>query len=153
MKNRFKFIFERAGKGIVNFFYLLFARHKIYIGNSAPGGYLDFYKLAGGWYADVRTWTGSVQNLQMVAGADELLEYLSEGDHVVRLKISREDNGGLHLVKIEDIYDGADYRVVNCPECGIVSLWLCGVNNFYWGGEAPDDIWFNRIPYKDEFSE
>lgn len=153
MKNRFGFILERVGKELTNFFYPLFFRRKVIGGAAVRGGYLDFFKLAGNWYADVHSWTGSVQNLQMVAGADELLEYLSHGDHVVRLQISKEDNGGLHLSKIEDIYDGADYRVLGCPERGVVSLWLCGVNNYYWGGEAPEDIWFNRIPYRDGFSK
>lgn len=153
MKGRFKFILERIGKKFTNFFYPLVFRRRSLGNNNAPGGYLDFYKLAGDWYADVRSWTGSVQNLQMVAGADDLLEFLSRGDHVVRLKISREDNGGIHLQKLEDIYDGADYKVIDCPGCKVVSLWLCGVNNYYWGGEAPEDIWFNRIPYRDEFTE
>jgi hypothetical protein len=93
-------------------------------------------------------------NLQMVMGADELLEYLAKGDRVVRLQISLVSNDGLHLTKIDDIYGGATYSIVDGPEdCTVETIWLCGVNNYFWGDLAPDDIWFKRIPYTDKFSK
>ena len=117
--------------------------------------YLDFYKLGvNSWFADVHSWTASIMNLQMVMGADELLEYLAKGDRVVRLQISSVPSDGLHLKKTDDIYGGANYIIVDGPEdCTVKSVWLCGVNNYFWGGLAPDDIWFKRIPYTDKFSK
>lgn len=117
--------------------------------------YLDFYKLGvNSWFADVHSWSASIMNLQMVMGADELLEYLAKGDRVVRLQISSVPNDGLHLTKIDDIYGGTTYSIVGGPEdCTVKTVWLCGVNNYFWGGLAPDDIWFNRIPYTDKFSK
>lgn len=144
---RFNFILERIKR-----FFRSFKRKSISLPEGNKGGYVDFYKLAGSWFADIHSWIGDIYSLQMVSGADELLEYLSSGDHVVRLVISLKDNGGIHLEKIGDIYSGADYKVLGCPECGVSVVWLCGVNNFYWGGDAPENMWFKRIPYTDKLN-
>ena len=102
---------------------------------------LDFVKLVGKWYADVPGWKGNIEDLEMVMGADELLDYLSGNKKFVSLSVSTSDNGGVKCTKNYDIYGGAEYSIldVNSP---VKVFWLCEVNNFFWGGMAPDTIWF-----------
>lgn len=102
---------------------------------------LDFVKLVGKWYADVPGWKGNIEDLEMVMGADQLLDYLSNNTKFVSLTVSTENNGGIQCVKTDDIYDGTEYHVLdeNCP---VKNIWLCQVNNYFWGGYAPEKIWF-----------
>lgn len=105
---------------------------------------LNFVKLVDRWYADVPGWTGSIPQLEMVAGADDLLDYMSQHTQFVSVCLSLEEKtNAVHLEKICNHFGGADYRVVNCPDCGVQQIWLCGVNNIYWGGYSPEHIWFS----------
>ena len=137
MKRDLGFIVNR----IIRWFYRFLPKKKLIVNEAETNNALDFVKLCGEWYADVPGWKGDLHQLTMVMGADSLLDYLSGGSKFVSLIISLKNNGGIHLEKLQDIYDGADYHVddENCP---VREIWLCQVNNLYWGGYAPDNIYF-----------
>ena len=42
------------------------------------------------WYVDLPDWTGSKSDLEMVAGADAMLDYFAEGENSIWLYISDE---------------------------------------------------------------
>ena len=136
MKRDLGFIINR----MVRWFYRFLPKKKL-ISTDSTSNSLDFVKLCGEWYADVPGWNGDLHQLTMVMGADKLLDHLSGGSKFVSLIISLTDNGGIRLNKVQDIYDGADYHV-NDDNWPVKDIWLCQVNNLFWGGVAPNNIYF-----------
>lgn len=107
---------------------------------------LSFVKLANRWYADIPTWEGSADNLEMVARADDLLEFLSKGKKIVSLQISYEPiDKAIELTKIKTDVAGATYRVENLPDFRCKTIWLCNVTKFVCGGIHPDKFYFKQI--------
>ena len=106
---------------------------------------LDFVKLANMWFADVPNWQDSLEELQMVAGADTLLEELAKGKKVVSTTISNQplDDASVILRKVkENTYGGgADYKVDAAGlDMNGQPVWLCGVTKFVFGAH-PDAIY------------
>jgi len=90
---------------------------------------LRFYKTdKHRWYVDYPSWPGSIDDLEMVSGADEWLDHISNGGKEVTVKVSLEeqlknkmglfDLNGTYLVKS---YNGEPVKHY---------LWLCGVTLF-----------------------
>ena len=53
---------------------------------------LKFYKESDNrWYVDLPEWIGSKAELEMVAGADSMLEYMAEGERQVWLVLSEKE--------------------------------------------------------------
>ncbi len=111
---------------------------------------LGFYKEDGGWYADIALWPGPQSACAMVAGADTMLDILSEGSDKVRLDLAfnREDLpvltgivGLLNFVRPDEWGDGGDY-IMELPDHESFELWLCGVTEFVFG-EMPPVIHFH----------
>jgi len=111
---------------------------------------IRFYKnLSDEWYADIPEWDGDPADLQMVEGADELLnwitgqgsscelimadEYLNEAD-VLELVYVREANLGGGGDYILENFRG---RVVNHK------LWFCHVTIFVFK-QLPEKIYFRE---------
>ena len=105
-----------------------------------------FYKEnTGRWYVDLPEWEGSIDELEMVSGADTFLEILSQGEQTVNVTLStvpfdkceridllRTDEnigGGWYLLKT---YMGLDFDI---------EMWLCDVTKFVFG-ELPITIYF-----------
>jgi hypothetical protein len=53
---------------------------------------LKFYKESDNrWYVDLPEWEGSKAELEMVAGADSMLEYMAEGEAQVWIMLSEDE--------------------------------------------------------------
>lgn len=90
---------------------------------------LQFYKeQLGNWYFFYPEWEGDISDLQMVAGADKMLDNISHGFPQVSLECSLQPMEAsliLSLVQEPDDWgDGADYKVEGKWEG---QIWLCYV--------------------------
>lgn len=112
---------------------------------------LLFYKdEEGNWYADIPEYIevgGNVSDLQMVCGADTLLDIMSQGEGRIRVKFSTEPfEGADHINLLEERVDigGGDYLLesYNGIEFSL-QLWLCGVL-VYVMNEIPKIIYFKK---------
>lgn len=100
-----------------------------------------FNKEEGKWYIDLPDWTGTKAELQMVGGADTLLDHLSNNGTTVTVELStdKECPKGFETLK----------RIVRTPpngclyHLGIKPVWLCDVTKFVFNGEFPKRIHFN----------
>lgn len=96
------------------------------------------------WYVVLPEWTGAKAELQMVAGADTMLDIMSEGEDFVYLYLSLESfEGCSELIKLRDTPEigGADYVLHSFR--GIeyhLELWLCDVTAFVFG-HMPNKIY------------
>lgn len=108
---------------------------------------LRFYKTnEGRWYADLPEYLdkkmGTLADLEMVSGADEWLDKLSNGTDSVTLALSDTEalaNSIVHKgdgVYIAEMYDG---KYVNHK------LWLCPVTLFVFNGHYPNRIYYTVI--------
>ena len=104
------------------------------------------------WYIDLPEWPGDLAELEMVAGADLLLDLLSGYSKLcVELEVSTEelpDCGCLNLLSVgkDLVHDGAYYALANLRS-GIVTnfnIWLCPVTLFVLG-EYPHQIFFRNV--------
>lgn len=101
---------------------------------------LTFFKTKQGrWYIDYPEYIyagGTMADLEMVQGADDFLNYLSNGKDEVKLKVSLEENIGNTLTHTSNgIYtiDG-------------VQMWLCPVTLFVFKTvKYPKQIYFQVI--------
>ena len=111
--------------------------------NAFNYGRTRFYKEKDQWYADIPQYPGPVEDLQMVFGADTLLDILSSGKDEITLRISLEDKLGdtLHRTEIMDNIEGggALYKHIHVDQ-----LWLCPVMEFVFGG-YPETIYFDIV--------
>lgn len=97
---------------------------------------------SGRWYIDLPNWKGPKAALEMVAGADTLLDSLCNGEDTVILYVDTEPfsdaEGTLTYEAAHMNGDGAFY-LTEASE----SVWLCGVTEFVFGVMPP------KIFYKD----
>lgn len=106
-----------------------------------------FYKEEDNWYIDlpeyIKEGHGTKADLQMICGADTLLDDLSCGDGCVTLIIADEyilsDKPGDKMGKTEDMGEGgADYITTDGHK-----VWLCPVTSWLFGGNYPEVIHFS----------
>ena len=110
---------------------------------------LKFYKEADErWYVELPEWKGSKADLEMVAGADTMLNYMSEGSDYIHLYLSEEDFEGadkLEFVRMAtEIANGAHY--VMKSYLGIefnLEMWICDVCMFVFNGQFPLNIYIS----------
>jgi len=111
---------------------------------------LRFYKEKSKyWYADVPQWTGRKSALQMVAGADKLLDCIAKGRQEVHLHFSENEiNDADCLVFHKKSWiNGADYNLKKCNGTDVdMKVWLCNVTKFVMG-EFPKTIYFKEVDY------
>lgn len=98
------------------------------------------------WYIDLPEWEGPIDALEMVAGADSLLDVLAENENEVKLTLSLEPFEGCEtLEKINDTpeYGGANYLLKKYKEIEFefFPIWLCSVTEFVFGS-LPKLIYF-----------
>jgi len=110
---------------------------------------LKFYREnTGRWYVDLPEWEGSKEDLEMVLGADDLMNLLAQGDDVIYAQIADEKfSGSVQMVMFEmgsiDM-GGAWYLVPSISGIDFnLRLWLCDVTKFVFG-YFPENIWFYR---------
>ena len=102
-----------------------------------------FNKENGCWYIDLPNWTGTKGELQMVAGADTLLDKLSNNGTRVDVMLTTDRNcpEGFETLKriIQTPPNGSVYHL------GLVPVWLCNVTKFVFEGIFPKQINFKVI--------
>ena len=101
-----------------------------------------FFKVANKWLVDLPTWAGSLDDLQMVAGADTFLDEMAHGNSVVSIELSTSPVNNARYVLIKQTEDsvGGTYRADNIK----YSIWLCNVTKFVFGCH-PDTIYISNI--------
>lgn len=94
---------------------------------------LEFMRLSNRWFINI-PYNGDANDLQMVDGADELLDEIAEGRRIVRIIATISDNiskPDYILEKIKEDNMGGTYTITG----SVKQLWLCNVtklifNNF-----------------------
>lgn len=93
------------------------------------------------WYVDLPEWTGDHSELQMVCGADTMLDILSEGENSVRvaIKLDYVENATVKLTlkELTPEIGGGLYHGKIWPASEIDNIWLCGVTEFVFGHMPP----------------
>lgn len=91
------------------------------------------------WYVDYPNWPFSHHNLQMVAGADDLCEFLSNGKNYAKVSVEPENTereGAQDYIRLErtsyHTTRGAFYDVYNLDGFN-KNIWLCPVTLFVLG--------------------
>jgi predicted RNA-binding protein associated with RNAse of E/G family len=113
---------------------------------------LKFYKdEKKDWYIDFPGWTGRKSALQMVAGADTLLDYIAEGKYEVLLYVDVDEfDGAESLTLISKCWFNGAYYWVDTYKNNYLNLkiWLCNVTKHVLG-EFPEKIYYHKyIEYK-----
>ena len=110
-----------------------------------------FLKRGSDWYIDLPEYIaqgGNVGDLQMVDGADEMLDMMSNNTGMVAANISKEpfDNADRLLLteKCDDTIGGGYYlmRTYKGEEIN-KKMWLCQVTEFVFG-ELPEQIFIRQ---------
>jgi hypothetical protein len=101
------------------------------------------------WYVDLPEWEGPKSALEMVDGADTMLEYMAEGLGEVRAILStRKVDNSYHLIfmrETPEVGEGAQYYLEEYIGLTInLRVWLCDVTKFVFG-DFPKDIWIIPI--------
>jgi hypothetical protein len=102
------------------------------------------------WYADIPEWGGAIEDLQMVEGADELLNWIAVSENECKLLMADEhidESEILHLVyaREENLGGGGDYLLEQFKgEYKNHKIWLCGVTVFVFK-QLPEKIYFKEI--------
>ncbi len=98
----------------------------------------------GRWFVVLPNYEGDQEDLEMVDGADTLLDYLTTDGLYVTAKISLEENPDsiiLNLIYHDDM--GGTYHVENLDGF-MQSVWLCNVVHYLFG-EHPENIYFKLL--------
>ena len=108
---------------------------------------LSFEKWEDGrWFVVLPDYDGDQEDLEMIDGADKLLDILTTDGLYVTLHVSLENPNNdmytLKLVKHDEI--GATYEVVNHGRFLDKDIWLCNVVHYLFG-EHPEIIYFEPV--------
>ena len=90
----------------------------------------------GCWYVDFPGWSFDHGNLMMVAGADDLCDYLSDDGKVARVPSNKPLDLPDHACLIQgkhSLTGGSHYRVTRLPGFRMDEIWLCPVTLFVLG--------------------
>ena len=117
----------------------------------SPMNKYRFYKNETEWFVDLPEYIengGSIGNLEMVEGADTMLDMMAEGKKEVMVFISTENFDGSDRLAIKEKCDplkGGAYYLMKEFEGKEISLtmWLCGVIEFVFG-EIPSNLFVRR---------
>jgi hypothetical protein len=105
-----------------------------------------------GWYIDLPEYLaqgGDKGDLQMVSGADTMLDIIAETGNEVTLQIDTEFFDGADKLVLSELCDpilGGGYYHMKKFENKSVNkdLWLCDVTRFVFGN-IPDKIYIKRL--------
>ena len=111
---------------------------------------LRFYKEESKrWYADIPQCTGRKSALQMVAGADDLLDMIAKGRNEIYLYFSETEIEDAEILyfKRNSLFNGANYRLKKFEGNNIKQkVWLCDVT-LHVLGKFPKRIYFKEVKY------
>ena len=109
---------------------------------------LEFRKEDLRWYAVIPEWKGSKEDLEMVSGADVMLDILAKGDDWVFLTFSDEKFDDAEFIKLlrEEEFGGGSYYISKlCNISFEFEIWLCDVTKFVFNSDKmPDKIYIAR---------
>jgi hypothetical protein len=105
-----------------------------------------------GWYIDLPEYLaqgGDKGDLQMISGADTMLDIIAETENEVTLQIDTEFFDGADELVLTELCDpilGGGYYHMKKFENKSVNkdLWLCDVTRFVFGN-IPDRIYIKRV--------
>ena len=149
--NKMQDAFKRQGNDFTSLLKLAPAALAEMAKLKANGNQLGFIKDPDGrWYADLQNWPMDRSHLEMVQGADDLLDELSGKKNYITLKISQhttavnvgKNEALLTLVNKEDNGLSGTYAVSGGFKTK--EVWLCPVINFVFMG-VPKYIKFSRV--------
>jgi hypothetical protein len=111
-----------------------------------------FIKEGRDWYIDLPEFIengGSKGDLQMVEGADKMLDVISEGKDEVSLfidEVSFEGSDELILTERCDPYIGGGYYILKIFEGKEINqnMWLCAVTEYVFGN-LPEKIFIKKV--------
>lgn len=107
-----------------------------------------FYKEKNGtWWIDLPGYTvqgGDPADLQMVAGADDFLDLLSEDSDEVKLQISEQPVKGFYELKRCDEIPTKSGRYYFDDGSDLL-MWLCDVVLWVFEGRFPSSIYYKSI--------
>lgn len=103
----------------------------------------------GRWYVDLPNWKGPHSSLEMVAGADDMLELIgNSAPHVTLCVIKKDDTNekikaDMQCIRTDhSMTGGATYKVYH--DNGLSKMWLCPVTLFVLG-EYPKVLYIRKI--------
>ena len=110
-----------------------------------------FVKSGNDWYIDLPEFLeqgGSIGDLQMIDGADKMLDIMAGNENSVILNIARESFEGADVLVLTekcDPYIGGGYYLMKYYEGKEItkSIWLCQVTEFVFG-DIPEKIFVRR---------
>lgn len=105
-----------------------------------------FYKeLDNKWYVYLPEWTGEKEDLEMVMGADTMLDIIGQYEDTVYLTLSTEPFDGYNylLTFKELIYEGCTYNLTSVNFNIEFEVWLCAVTKFVFG-DFPEKIYIRN---------
>lgn len=87
----------------------------------------------GRWYIILPEWEGDREELEMVMGADTLLDIIAQGENIVNVSFSEEPfkNAKYILTFKNHESGGANYLVTS--KLHNFDIWLCHVTEFVFG--------------------
>lgn len=110
---------------------------------------LNFEKESSGrWFVVLPQWEGDKADLEMVKGADMMLDILAQGEGEISLSISETFVPGYDLLKRAEVCDsttgGAYYKVGNLNNISYdFRIWLCDVTKFIFG-DFPEELYIKE---------
>lgn len=112
---------------------------------------IRFYKNAKHeWYADIPEWGGTIEDLQMVEGADELLNWIAAAENECKLLMADEQIQNAEILDLiyareENLGGGGDYLLEQFRgEFKNHKIWLCHVTEFVFK-QLPEKIYFKKV--------
>ena len=104
---------------------------------------LSFKKESGNWYIKLKFWLGPKSALEMVQGADKLLDKLSHQCNAVKLKVYKkpqDDSIKVCLITPNKLSNGGNYKIEG-PQGFHKKMWLCNVTRFVYLGRMPKELY------------
>ena len=94
------------------------------------------------WYVVLPEWEGDHAELEMVCGADQMLDIFAQGENEVYLSISLEPTENGILLEFDlDEAEGGWYNLKS--DLFEFPIWLCHVTKFVFG-YLPEKMWINN---------
>jgi hypothetical protein len=100
----------------------------------------------GKWYIVLPEWEGAHNELEMVAGADMLLDNLSADGKYCDINVSEDFvENSIELILDRHAGGGGVYNVFypNTQPKIVPQIWLCHVTKFVYGGVLPEKLYFS----------
>jgi hypothetical protein len=104
----------------------------------------------GRWYIDLPDWKGDRAELEMVEGADIMLDYVGSGNNQVKLMLSEQPFEGASVLKIVHDYSketgGGGIYLLEKYKGKFLNqeMWLCEVTEYVFG-KLPAEIYFKKV--------